>query len=73
MCTHIMKTPIIHSEKKEVHLIVLNVRVTQILNVLYMWKTLFLDSPFYYTLKMLGCFNPTLGEIWINSNVGLKM
>jgi len=20
----------------------------------------------YYTLKMLGCFNPTLGQIWTN-------
>jgi len=26
-----------------------------------------------YTLKMLGCFNPTLGQIWTNPNVGLKM
>jgi len=25
-----------------------------------------------YTLKMLGCFNPTLGQIWTNPNVGLK-
>jgi len=22
---------------------------------------------------MLGCFDPTLGQIWINPNVGLKM
>jgi len=22
--------------------------------------------------KMLGCFNPTLGQIWTNPNVGLK-
>jgi len=22
---------------------------------------------------MLGCFNPTLGQIWTNSNIGLKM
>jgi len=29
---------------------------------------------FYYTLyKMLGCFNPTLGQIWTNPNIGLKM
>jgi len=26
-----------------------------------------------YTLKMLGCFNPTLGQIWTNPNIGLKM
>jgi len=26
-----------------------------------------------YTLKkMLGCFNPILGQIWTNPNVGLK-
>jgi len=25
-----------------------------------------------YTLKMLGCFNPTLGQIWTNPDVGLK-
>jgi len=25
-----------------------------------------------YTLKMLGCFNPTLDLIWTNPNVGLK-
>jgi len=25
------------------------------------------------TLKMLGCFNPTLGQIWTNPNIGLKM
>jgi len=24
-------------------------------------------------LTMLGCFNPTLGQIWTNPNVGLKM
>jgi len=23
--------------------------------------------------KMLGCFNPILGQIWTNPNVGLKM
>jgi len=23
--------------------------------------------------KMLGCFNPILGQIWTNSNVGLKI
>jgi len=23
--------------------------------------------------KMLGCFNPNLGQIWTNPNVGLKM
>jgi len=28
---------------------------------------------FKYTLKMLGCFNPTLGQIWTNPNFGLKM
>jgi len=22
---------------------------------------------------MLGCFNPTLGQIWTNPNIGLKM
>jgi len=22
---------------------------------------------------MLGCFNPTLGQIWTNPNVGLEM
>jgi len=26
-----------------------------------------------YTLKMLGCFNPNLSQIWTNPNVGLKM
>jgi len=26
-----------------------------------------------YTLKSLSCLNPTLGQIWTNSNVGLKM
>jgi len=26
-----------------------------------------------YTLKMQGCFNRTLGQIWTNPNVGLKM
>jgi len=26
-----------------------------------------------YTLKMLGCFNPILGQIWTNPNVGLKI
>jgi len=25
------------------------------------------------TLNMLGCFNPTLGQIWTNPNIGLKM
>jgi len=25
------------------------------------------------SLKMLGCFNPTLGQIWTNPNIGLKM
>jgi len=24
-----------------------------------------------YTLKMLGCFNPTLGQIWTNPAIGL--
>jgi len=23
-------------------------------------------------LKMLGCFNPIMGQIWTNSNIGLK-
>jgi len=23
--------------------------------------------------KMLGCFNPNLGQIWTNPNVGLKI
>jgi len=30
----------------------------------------------HYTLNnaaMLGCFNPNLGQIWTNLNVGLKM
>jgi len=26
-----------------------------------------------YSLKMLGCFNPTLGQILTNPNIGLKM
>jgi len=26
-----------------------------------------------YTLKILGCFNTTLGQIWTNPNIGLKM
>jgi len=26
-----------------------------------------------YTLKMLGCFNPTFGQIWTNPKVWLKM
>jgi len=25
-----------------------------------------------YTLKMLGCFNPTLGQIWTNLATGLN-
>jgi len=25
-----------------------------------------------YKIKMLGCFNPILGQIWTNSNIGLK-
>jgi len=25
-----------------------------------------------YTLKILGCFNPILGQIWTNPIVGLK-
>jgi len=24
-----------------------------------------------YTLKMLGCFNPILGQIWTNPAIGL--
>jgi len=28
--------------------------------------------PKLYT-KMLDCFNPNLGQIWTNPNVGLKM
>jgi len=24
-------------------------------------------------VKMLGCFNPNLGQIWTNPNVGIKM
>jgi len=31
-----------------------------------------LSNRQHYTLKMLGCFNPTLGQIWTNPNVGLK-
>jgi len=27
---------------------------------------------FFYTQKMLGCFNPNLGQIWTNPNAGLK-
>jgi len=26
-----------------------------------------------HNLKMLGCLNPNLGQIWTNPNVGLKM
>jgi len=26
-----------------------------------------------FSLKMLGCFNPTLGQIWTNPNNGLKI
>jgi len=26
-----------------------------------------------HSKKMLGCFNPILGQIWTNSNIGLKM
>jgi len=26
-----------------------------------------------HSKKMLGCFNPNLGQIWTNPNVGLKM
>jgi len=33
----------------------------------------FLECTYIYTLKMLGCFNPDLGQRWINPNVGLKM
>jgi len=25
-----------------------------------------------HSKKMLGCFNPILGQIWTNPNVGLK-
>jgi len=25
-----------------------------------------------FTKQMLGCFNPNLGKIWTNPNVGLK-
>jgi len=32
----------------------------------------FLDGVSLYTLKMLGCFNPILGQIWTNPIVGLK-
>jgi len=27
----------------------------------------------HYCLKMRGCFNPTLGQIWTKPNVGLKI
>jgi len=40
------------------------------------WRTLthWYDTGLLaYTLKMLGCFNPNLGKIWKNPNVGLKM
>jgi len=25
-----------------------------------------------HSKKMLGCFNPVLGQIWTHSNIGLK-
>jgi len=31
-----------------------------------------IQSIKYRLEKMLGCFNPNLGQIWTNSNVGLK-
>jgi len=32
----------------------------------YLWKYV------HYTLKMLGCFDPTLGQIWTNPAIGLN-
>jgi len=32
-----------------------------------------LDNGKAVNTKMLGCFNPNLGQIWTTQNVGLKM
>jgi len=29
-------------------------------------------KPIIHSKKMLGCFDPILGQIWTNTNVGLK-
>jgi len=36
-------------------------------NVIYPYKTQTDDAT-----EMLGCFNPTLGQIWTNSAIGLN-
>jgi len=36
-------------------------------------KTDWKDASRAHTLKKLGCFNPFLGQMWINSNIGLKI
>ncbi len=41
------------------------------LNFFYLWWLSLLFNT-VYTLKMLGCFNPTLGQIWTNPAVGLN-
>jgi len=31
------------------------------------------DQVILHSKKMLGCFNPNLGQIWKNPNVGLNL
>jgi len=46
------------------------VSITEILFVTTLQKYFF---KFLHSKKILGCFNPNLGQIWNNLNVGLKM
>jgi len=46
----------------------------------YAYAYIYISPGGYYwyfggsnTLKRLGCVNPTLGQIWTNPNIGLKM
>jgi len=36
-------------------------------------STLYIYRLCYYLKKMLGCFNPVLGQIWTNPAVGLNV
>jgi len=38
----------------------------------YEWKQLIYNDVTQTLYKMLGCFNPILGQKWTNSNIGLK-
>jgi len=37
------------------------------------WLYVIQINTWLYTLKNAGLFNPILGQIWTNSNIGLKM